>query len=366
MCAILGGFTPGRFPPRRRPEFATRGGRAAFGLLTDKQAAGERRGRSCPDRAIADKLFNGHVFLVRFSSQRICRCRFSARRPCSRGVHAAAVAGLRRCGTGSIFCTLVTAPIDKLGARRLLVKARLRARFGGRGDDRRISSGRPLAVAGARVLRRASAGGMRAPSVADWERLQAAAGGRIRLVTIAPVNGRVRRNLSPAWCAKAFTFRWVIPTPMKRRSTRRLPPARVLPLIWGMGARRSCRGTTISFSACWRATNFTACLIPDGIHLPPFVLKKPVSGEAAGARCCSQRIAWRGAGAPPGRYTIGEMTVEIGADRVVRQPGGSGFAGFGPEPPMRGGARGAVYLNLSRQESEALVDDSRGPRCGSA
>ena len=33
------------------------------------------------------------------------------------------------------------------------------------------------------------------------------------------------------------------------------------------------------------------------------------------------------AGAPPGRYTIGDLIVEVGKDRIVRQPGCPNFAG---------------------------------------
>jgi N-acetylglucosamine-6-phosphate deacetylase len=33
------------------------------------------------------------------------------------------------------------------------------------------------------------------------------------------------------------------------------------------------------------------------------------------------------AGAPPGRYSLGALTVEVGADGVVREPGKPNFAG---------------------------------------
>jgi N-acetylglucosamine-6-phosphate deacetylase len=37
--------------------------------------------------------------------------------------------------------------------------------------------------------------------------------------------------------------------------------------------------------------------------------------------------AMAAAGAPPGSYTIGDLVVEVGSDRVVRQPGSPNFAG---------------------------------------
>ena len=70
----------------------------------------------------------------------------------------------------------------------------------------------------------------------------------------------------------------------------------------------------------------TACLIPDGLHLPPYVLKnffraKPPGKVVLTTDCISA------AGAPPGRFAIGHLRVVVGSDGVVRQPGRSNFAG---------------------------------------
>jgi N-acetylglucosamine-6-phosphate deacetylase len=67
-------------------------------------------------------------------------------------------------------------------------------------------------------------------------------------------------------------------------------------------------------------------LIPDGIHLPPFVM-------ANLARCLgvSQTAmttdAMSAAGAPVGEYTLGPLRLVVGEDRVVRHPSGRNFAG---------------------------------------
>jgi N-acetylglucosamine-6-phosphate deacetylase len=70
----------------------------------------------------------------------------------------------------------------------------------------------------------------------------------------------------------------------------------------------------------------TAVFIVDGIHVPPRILKnfvraKPRDKVLFTTDCMSA------AGAPPGRYRIGHLEVEVGADRVVREPGKPNFAG---------------------------------------
>jgi N-acetylglucosamine-6-phosphate deacetylase len=42
--------------------------------------------------------------------------------------------------------------------------------------------------------------------------------------------------------------------------------------------------------------------------------------------------AMAAAGAPPGRYRVGHLELEVGADRVVRQPGKTNFAGSAATP----------------------------------
>lgn len=69
-----------------------------------------------------------------------------------------------------------------------------------------------------------------------------------------------------------------------------------------------------------------ACLIADGIHLPPEVLHIYWRAKGAG-NCVIVTDSMAAAGAPPGRYTISDMVVEVGRDRVVRQPGSPNFAG---------------------------------------
>lgn len=69
-----------------------------------------------------------------------------------------------------------------------------------------------------------------------------------------------------------------------------------------------------------------ACLIPDGIHLPPFVLKNFFRAKPVG-RVFFTTDCMAAAGAPPGRYTIGRHVVDVGDDGIVHLPGDTRFAG---------------------------------------
>jgi N-acetylglucosamine-6-phosphate deacetylase len=60
-----------------------------------------------------------------------------------------------------------------------------------------------------------------------------------------------------------------------------------------------------------------------------------------------------GAGAPPGRYGIGRLQIEVGADGIARNPDGGGFAGS-TLTPDEGVRRCASYLGLTAAESAEL------------
>lgn len=68
------------------------------------------------------------------------------------------------------------------------------------------------------------------------------------------------------------------------------------------------------------------CLIPDGVHLPEFVLRNFI--RCAGwERVLFTTDCMAAAGANAGLYTLLNLRLEVGADRVVRLPGKPGFAG---------------------------------------
>jgi N-acetylglucosamine-6-phosphate deacetylase len=166
---------------------------------------------------------------------------------------------------------------------------------------------------------------MRLPDLGMFERLQAAAGGNIRLMTVAPelpggadfiraVTGLGTRislghtNASEAEIAAAVRAGAQfcthvgngVPTEMHRHDN----------VMQRLLAR----------------DELTAFFIPDGIHVPPDVLKNFYRAKPPG-RALFTTDAMAAAGAPPGRYTLGDLSLEVGADRIVRQPGKTNFAG---------------------------------------
>jgi len=68
------------------------------------------------------------------------------------------------------------------------------------------------------------------------------------------------------------------------------------------------------------------CFISDGIHIPFYALENYI--KLAGVKnCVITTDAMAAAGAKAGRYTISNIEVEVGEDRVVREPGKDNFAG---------------------------------------
>ncbi len=84
----------------------------------------------------------------------------------------------------------------------------------------------------------------------------------------------------------------------------------------------------------WRVLDtptLTVGLIPDKIHVSPLLFRlahRVMERE----RIYYTTDAMAAAGAPPGRYSIGRVEVEVGADRVVRLPGSQHFAGSSLTP----------------------------------
>ena len=69
-----------------------------------------------------------------------------------------------------------------------------------------------------------------------------------------------------------------------------------------------------------------ASIIVDGIHLPDYVVKNFVRAKGI-ERILLTTDSMAGAGAPPGKYTLGDLEVEVGPDRAVRLAGTPYLAG---------------------------------------
>lgn len=90
-----------------------------------------------------------------------------------------------------------------------------------------------------------------------------------------------------------------------------------------------------------------ASIIPDAVHVSPAPFRL---FHRTLPNLYYTTDAMAAAGAPPGRYTIGAVTVEVGADQIVRQPGKTNFAGSALRP-VDGVFRAAHMLSRDWQET---------------
>jgi len=97
-------------------------------------------------------------------------------------------------------------------------------------------------------------------------------------------------------------------------------------------------------------------LIPDTFHVSP-ALFRLIHRTLGGDSIYYTTDAMAAAGAPPGRYTIGRMEVDVAEDRIVRQPGSPLFAGSALEP-VHGVLRAAEMLNGPWQETWTRLSDA--------
>jgi len=262
-----------------------------------------------------------------------------------------AVAALRKHGTSGIFATLITDEIDAL-CRRFAALEKLCATVPSAGAailGYHLEGPWLSPTPGYRGAH--PAGPMRAPTFADYERLQAAAHGRLRLITLAP-----------EWPGSAEFIAAVTQQGVHVSLGHTNASEAEIDAAIRAGARfcthlgNGCplelpRHDNIVQRLLAR-DELTACFIPDGIHLPKGVLKNFVRAKPAG-RVLFTTDAMAGAGAPPGRYTIGPHLIAVGADGVARQPGEKNFAGSTLTPDV-GVRHIADWLNLTPEAAYHL------------
>lgn len=236
-----------------------------------------------------------------------------------------AVAALRAHGTSRILLTLITDTIDAF-AVQLAHLERLRA----------ASPAVAAMIAGYHLegpylLPETGYHGahdprkMKAPDGGEFDRLWAAAGGRIRLITLAP-----------EWPGSAEFIRHVVGHGVRVAIGHSNADDQVIDAATAAGLTLCTHvgnGTPMQLARhdniiqrLLARDELTAVFIPDGIHVPPgplrnFVRAKPRAKVLFTTDCIAA------AGAPPGRYTVGSIEVEAGADGVVREPGKPNFAG---------------------------------------
>lgn len=189
------------------------------------------------------------------------------------------------------------------------------------------------------------------PDYAAFQRLQAAAGGNIKLLTVAP-----------EWAGSAEFIRRVTADGVAVSLGHTNADDATIDAAIAAGARFCTHLGNGVPAMMHRHDNvmqrllardeLTAFFIPDGIHLPPAVLKNFFRAKPQG-RVLFTTDCMAAAGAPNGSYRIGEIEVCVGDDRVVRQPGGQGFAGSALTPD-EGVANMERWLGVDAARARAL------------
>lgn len=162
-------------------------------------------------------------------------------------------------------------------------------------------------------------------SADDFERRQDAAGGRIRLVTLAPeVPGALRliERLAASGVRVAIGHTAAAPDQIAAAAA----AGATLATHLGNGcAQMLPRHPNVIWEALAEDGLF-ASLIVDGHHLPPATVKSMLRAKGV-ARAILITDAGAAAGCAPGTYTIGGVTCSLGADGRVSLPGTPYLAG---------------------------------------
>lgn len=166
---------------------------------------------------------------------------------------------------------------------------------------------------------------MALPDIDLFDRLQSASGGRIRLLTVAPeLEGcleLIRAVSSRCVCVSAGHTNADLPT-LVRACQAGLSMFTHL----GNGCATEVPRHDNIIQRVLALPDLLVSLIPDGIHLPPFVVSNLIKGLGSG-RTIFTTDAMSAAAAPPGQYLFGPLQVTVSEDRAVRLPGTNILAG---------------------------------------
>ena len=188
---------------------------------------------------------------------------------------------------------------------------------------------------------------MKDPDWDEFQRNQEAAHGAIRMVTLAP-----ERRGSPNFIREATRSGVRISLGHTNASNTEIDQAinagATLCTHLGNGCPAEIHRHDNIIQRLLARDELIACFIPDGIHLPPNVLRNFCRAKPEG-RVILTTDAMAAAGAGPGRYTIGDLELEVTEDEVVRVPGALNFAGSALRLD-EGVRRAQQWLKLSEEK----------------
>jgi N-acetylglucosamine-6-phosphate deacetylase len=192
------------------------------------------------------------------------------------------------------------------------------------------------------------------PTVHDYRRLRDAAGGHLKLITLAPeVEGC--ETIIEAACADDIRISLGHTNASEDDIDRAIRSGASLATHVGNAIPLLMHRHDNVVQRLLARDELIACLIPDGIHLPPFVLQNFFRAKPPGT-VFFITDCMAAAGGPPGKYRIGPYELEVGEDGVVHLPGDSRFAGS--SLTLDKGVDNIVeWLNLERSEAIALCSE---------
>ncbi|MCF7689007.1 MAG: N-acetylglucosamine-6-phosphate deacetylase [Cephaloticoccus sp.] len=166
---------------------------------------------------------------------------------------------------------------------------------------------------------------MKAPDIAEFELLQEAAQGRIRLITLAPEqpnSAEFIRHITQSKVVAAIGH--------SEADDRQIDEAIAAGLSMcthlGNGIPVQLHRHDNIMQRLLARDELVASFIPDGIHIPGPVLRNLVRAKPRD-KVIFTTDCMAAAGAGPGRFRIGRFDVDVGVDGVVREPGKPNFAG---------------------------------------
>jgi len=192
---------------------------------------------------------------------------------------------------------------------------------------------------------------MHAPEIAEYLRMQQAAEGRIKLVTLAPEWPK-----TPEVIAKMRTQGVHVALGHTNASEADIESAIQAGARFcthlGNGVPASLPRHDNITQRLLARDELIACLIPDGVHLPRYVLQNFWRAKPAG-RVLFTTDAMAGGGLGPGRFRIGELEVDVDEAGIAWRPDRTGFAGS-TLTPANGVRNVAAWLGLDLTEATRL------------
>lgn len=261
-----------------------------------------------------------------------------------------AAAALLRHGTNRILLTLITDTIDSLASKLARIE-----KFRAADESIRkvivgyhIEGPYLLEKEGYRGAHRAEL--MKDPDPRELDLLQNAAGHNIRLLTLAPERPGSSKFIRYAVEKDVrISLGHTNANASEIDSAIRAGATLCTHLGNGCPSEMHRHDNVVQRLLC--RDELIACFIPDGIHIPFFALKNYLSAKP-NDKILFTTDCMSAAGAPAGKYKIAQHVVEVGEDRIVREPGKSNFAGSALTPD-EGIANLQKELGYSEAEARA-------------